>query len=208
MTDVEQLKTAQGLLALMRLTGVGPAKALAYARGERGIEELDSEALERAVDTAEQRLASYAEEGVVDCRARRQEPGTAASLDPDGVGLVLGALSDRDEVDVVVSIPPHAGRRDRFIGYRRMACAVLGASDDIDVRIAHAVSADYKRLSRDQKRALRAGRYACHDDLSRHTVLVIDDVTTTGSTLGAMADALYEAGAARVIRFAWAVTQD
>jgi predicted amidophosphoribosyltransferase len=108
----------------------------------------------------------------------------------------------------VVTIPPHSGKLDRFPAYRQHACAVLRASDQVDVRIANPVPNGYKYLSRAEKRALRAGRYVCHDDLSGRTVLVMDDVTTTGSTTGAMSDALVEAGAARVIELAWAVTQD
>ena len=113
---------------------------------------------------------------------------------------MIPKLAARNEVDLVVSIPPHAGKADRFECYREQLCDGLDAEDDVDVRIANPVPPSYKHLSRDEKRALRAGRYTCHDDLSRQTVLVIDDVTTTGSTIGAMSDALYEAGAARVIQ--------
>ncbi len=70
------------------------------------------------------------------------------------------------------------------------------------------VPKNYKHLNREKKRELRADRYQCQEEVSAATVVVLDDVTTTGSTLGAMADALSQAGAERVLQLARAVTQD
>jgi predicted amidophosphoribosyltransferase len=39
------------------------------------------------------------------------------------------------------------------------------------------------------------------------TVLIIDDVYNTGSTIGAVTDALYAAGATRVLQLAFGVNQ-
>src|SRR3954469_22944971 len=48
----------------MRMPGVGPATALAYARSERPIDELDDAALRRAMAATVEQVAAYADEGV------------------------------------------------------------------------------------------------------------------------------------------------
>ena len=56
--------------------------------------------------------------------------------------------------------------------------------------------------SRQQRRANVAGGFECRGTLPAPEVLLIDDVTTTGSTLSACAAALKQAGATVV----WALT--
>lgn len=119
----------------------------------------------------------------------------------------LAHLGASVQVDVVASIPPRSGEVDRFARYRHLACDALGARDDVCIRVLQEVPKHYKSLARQEKQALRPGRFAIDDDLSRATVLLIDDVVTTGSTLGAMSDAVAEAGASRIVPFAWAVAQ-
>ena len=53
-----------------------------------------------------------------------------------------------------------------------------------------------------QRRANTAGAFECREDLSGLECILVDDVCTTGSTLGACAEAMAAAGASRV----WAVT--
>lgn len=122
--------------------------------------------------------------------------------------VVFQRLADTHDIDHVVSVPPHAGKVDRFRAYRALACDTLAATDEVDLQIANDVPAGYRLMARERKRALRAGRYRCDADIGGRTVLAIDDVLTTGSSLGAVRDALVEAGAERVIQLAWAATQD
>ena len=53
------LQTAAGLLALLRLPGVGPAKALAYANGEMPLGDLDESALTEAQLEADAQVDDY-----------------------------------------------------------------------------------------------------------------------------------------------------
>jgi ComF family protein len=64
-------------------------------------------------------------------------------------------------------------------------------------------TATQTRLSPEQRRSNVAGAFECKDFavVDDSTILVIDDVMTTGATLGAIARSLSEAGAHRV--FAW-----
>lgn len=121
--------------------------------------------------------------------------------------MVLEHLRSRANVEVALSVPPHKGKADRFEGYRAIAEEVTGATDDVGLREVRATPTDYKRCPDWQKREMRKGRFEISSDLSGTTVLVMDDVLTTGSTIGAMKDAALEAGAERVIQLVFGVTQ-
>lgn len=140
----------------------------------------------------------------------------AGKINPSGERLVLRAfssaiehLAQRTDVDVVLSAPPHQWQTsDRFLPYRRIATRELGASDDIQVHSPRPVSAGYKGLNHAKRRGTRKGRFAISDDLKGQTVLLVDDVVTSGSTLGSLKDAAEQAGAGRVIQLAFGFTQD
>lgn len=59
--------------------------------------------------------------------------------------------------------------------------------------------ASQKRLGRAARTGLQAGRYACAGRVDGAVVAVVDDVLTTGATLHAIAAALKQAGAAKVV---------
>lgn len=62
-----------------------------------------------------------------------------------------------------------------------------------------------KKLHHTDRRKNIVGKFKCDEDLSGKTVLVIDDVLTTGSTTGECAKILKEHGAKRV--FVWTIAK-
>lgn len=82
------------------------------------------------------------------------------------------------------------------------------ASADALVRLVD--TADQHSLSREQRLLNLRGVFAPHPERVAHLraahVLLVDDVTTTGATLQAAAQALLQAGAARVCALVFART--
>jgi ComF family protein len=108
--------------------------------------------------------------------------------------------------DVVVPVPLHGGR-ERSRGYNQSAllARVIGRATGIvvDVKAARRVRATkplVQAMSPEERAAIVEGAFRA--DASRvegRRVLLIDDVVTTGATLGACARAMLEAGAASVV---------
>ena len=84
--------------------------------------------------------------------------------------------------------------------HRRAAPATLRALPEALVRVRE--TADQHQLPREQRLRNLRGAFAAHPDHASHLaqahVLLVDDVTTTGATLLAAAQALQQAGAGRV----------
>lgn len=84
--------------------------------------------------------------------------------------------------------------------HQRAACASLLAMPEALVRVRE--TADQHLLPREQRLHNLRGAFAAHPDhaarLAQTHVLLVDDVTTTGATLQAAAQALQQAGAARI----------
>ena len=116
-----------------------------------------------------------------------------------------------DEIDVVIPVPSTLGHRfDR--GYNqcdylaRALARRLGLPFDAKTLRRVGSPRRQRGLSEADRRRNVAGTFACrrsvaarrYGDEGRPTVLVVDDVMTTGSTLSECAAALKEAGAGRV----------
>lgn len=63
---------------------------------------------------------------------------------------------------------------------------------------------EQKKLSGEQRRANVAGIFSAKRELTGESFILIDDITTTGSSLLSAQGALYKAGAAEVVPFAFA----
>jgi HAD superfamily hydrolase (TIGR01549 family) len=114
----------------------------------------------------------------------------------------------RRRPDLIVSVPPApTDTRDRFSCARAVLASCYGARDGGDVlRMSYAVE-DYKKASRDTRAALNLDRFLA-TPLSGESVLLIDDVLTSGGQSNACRDALHSAGCDSVTTVALAVTQD
>ena len=123
----------------------------------------------------------------------------------DWLEAAARARFDLPAVDVVLPMPITAFHRlDR--GYNQSAYLAAALARRIDRRCDEAVIARTGRprrqseLSEEERRANAKGTFVVRRParVRGRTVLVVDDVMTTGATLSACAKALKEAGAARI----------
>ncbi len=137
----------------------------------------------------------------------KDDPGMDAQ-----VAAIFEELAHRVPIrrrpDLIVSVPPAPNdTRDRFSSARAALASCYGARDGGDVlRMSYAVE-DYKKASRDARAALNVDRFLA-TPLSGESVLLIDDVLTSGGQSNACRDALHGAGCDSVTTVALAVTQD
>jgi hypothetical protein len=103
--------------------------------------------------------------------------------------------------DLVVSLPPKPGRDDRFRNVRRELAARLGAADGGSALTLTRVVWDYRRMRAAQRLAAAAGSHLANESARAKSVLLIDDVVTSGAQACDAIRALLAAGANEV-RFA------
>jgi ComF family protein len=107
-------------------------------------------------------------------------------------------------VDVVVPIPLHP-KRERARGFNQAALLAreLARSTGLPLRESALIRLrDTPPLAnatgQQQRRTLVEGAFRATDELAAMTVLLVDDVCTTGATLESAASACLESGAADV----------
>jgi ComF family protein len=128
--------------------------------------------------------------------------------------VARGALASLPPLDAVVAVPlPLARRLARgFNQAERIAAPIAGRLDRPLVEALRRRAWDSRRqsaLGRSARRRNPAGGLQLRPAaaaLEGRTVLLVDDIVTTGATLAAAAERLREAGAARVVAFALAAT--
>ena len=106
-------------------------------------------------------------------------------------------------VDLIVPAPLHAKRlRDRGYNQAELLARSLSKEAGIPldtsslVRVKH--SGPQVGESRERRRSNVDGSFRCDTDMTGKSVIVVDDVATTGSTLSACASALKNSGASDV----------
>ncbi len=118
--------------------------------------------------------------------------------------LMLDSVVDT-EIDLIVPVPLHPTRQ-RARGYNQAELLARelsrGAGVDFDARAARRVRKTKplaQTMDRDERRDIVSGAFAADSGrvAGRH-VLLVDDVVTTGATLGACSSGLLDAGAASV----------
>jgi ComF family protein len=140
-------------------------------------------------------------------------------MTPIGVefGRVLGERireAGRGESGVIVPLPLHPSRmRER--GFDQCACIARGVSTvtgrPVDARLIRRVrfTASQTTLGHGERRENVRGAFALrpHASVAGMTILLVDDVVTTGSTMRACASVLLGAGARSVIACAVAIAR-
>ena len=114
--------------------------------------------------------------------------------------LMLDSL-DGAAFDAVVPVPLHRWRLARR-GFNQAAVLAREVSGALDVRYSETLRAlrrtrDQVELSAAERRENVAGAFRAEERIGGR-VLLVDDVLTTGATLGACAQALREAGAGEI----------
>ena len=126
------------------------------------------------------------------------------------MGRLMARAVEGLEVDVVVPVPLHR-RRLRERGYDQGAMLARSAARALELPYLAAlerVRATQQQASLDAaaRQTNVAGAFRTKETLHGSDILLVDDVSTTGATLNAAAEALKEAGAGRItgLVFAWA----
>lgn len=123
----------------------------------------------------------------------------------------MAPLVRREDGAVLVPVPLHCGRLwQRGFNQSALVASELAKATDLraDPHLLRRVKRTpaLKGMSLNQRRNIVAGAFAVQKsaDLDGRTVVLVDDVLTTGSTANACAKALQKAGAKRVELVSWA----
>ncbi len=130
--------------------------------------------------------------------------GAARDAERSAPDRYAGLLSDADAL-VFVPVTAEAYRRrgfDHMEAVAREASRACGAPV-VDALLKHG-SADQREFSREERLASSRDVYEVVEDVRGARLLLLDDVITTGATVGAAAAALKRAGARRVDALAFA----
>jgi predicted amidophosphoribosyltransferase len=139
----------------------------------------------------------------------RAKDGPAAA---ERLGEIIGeaaGLPDLPGADLVVSVP--GGRNatfDRFAVARVRVAEKLGARDGGGALEMVKPCDNYTDLDRDQRRMANHGRFSATTPLDGESVVLIDDVITSGSQTRACRRELLSAGASAVWALTAAASQD
>lgn len=127
-----------------------------------------------------------------------------------GERLAICLQMQEQTFDMIIPVPLHADRlKERGYNQAQIVCeyaaAQLGLTCIPQALKREKYSQSQVGLSAKERRENVADAFSANPDLvSEHTVLIVDDVCTTGSTLSSCAQALLEAGARQV--FALTIT--
>ncbi len=134
-----------------------------------------------------------------------------AALKLAGEMLCQGVSTHLPRADRVLPVPLYGSRRllrgfNQALELARPLAARLGLTPDTATLRRLRGGRAQSRLSASARRANLAGAFVARGSLAGETVVLVDDVVTTGATLGAAAAALRRAGARRIVGVALAAT--
>ena len=121
----------------------------------------------------------------------------------DAVCKYTGKDIMRWKPDVIVPVPL-TGRKQRMRGFNQSAYLADRVGEQLQIPVAYGLvkkirnTKSQKKLNAAQRKRNLADAFRAEENIRGLTVLVIDDVYTTGSTVDAMAQCLKGAGAEQV----------
>ncbi|MCQ2348364.1 MAG: ComF family protein [Paludibacteraceae bacterium] len=155
-------------------------------------------------DSSFQQLIHAAKFGAIANPLIMQQLGRVAAMEWEETGFF-------EDIDVIVPIPLHLRRlRQRGFNQAEYICRGLSEVLKIPMDTEHLTR---ERNNRHQSRSTRAERQQQVQQLFRvnhpeewyeKTILLVDDIVTTGSTIGAAIDALQEVYGCHIVVFALA----
>lgn len=138
--------------------------------------------------------------------AGKQDGRVLARFSPV-VAEILGRLNTPPRS--LVTVPPQPGEEDRFAALRAQLRSTLPGCAVVDDGLAFTRSTEgYKRMGAAARAEQRRGAFSTSYDWEGHTVALIDDVHTTGATIGECRAVLEHAGAVWVLGLVLGKTQD
>ena len=146
--------------------------------------------------------AVYPFEGVVRSAAHAFKYRNYRALAPELAGLLASRLqSARIPATLLVPVPMHP-RRERSRGYNQASLLAYELGRLTGIPVAESVlervvdsPPQVQRTSRTDRMRIAEGTFSTAANVEGESVLVIDDVVTTGSTMAACATALWAASA-------------
>jgi len=139
---------------------------------------------------------------------RLKYSGLRVLAEPMGAAMAQHLKRHQISPDIIVPVPLHRTRlRERGFNQAGLLARVVGKWLEIDTDAKGLSRTDYlgpqaRTATREERQANVEGAFVAARDFSDLSVVVVDDVTTTGSTLEACATALRDAGASSV----WGLT--
>lgn len=140
----------------------------------------------------------------------RSELALAPLLAAELAAEIGAAGTDLRRVDLVVPVPLHTGRLAER-GYNQSMEIARGVAARLDIALAADVCERVRDTPAQVDLAWKArrenvrGAFSCRRALDARTIAVVDDVMTTGATLGEIALTLKKFGAIRVVN--WVVAR-
>lgn len=125
------------------------------------------------------------------------------------MGAVMAEAAQRVDADVVIGVPLHARRR-RERGYDQAQMLARAAARRLErpcsTRALKRARYTTQQVTLDAEARYRnvAGAFEAHDEVTGQTVVLVDDVLTTGATMAEAARTLKAAGAARAVALVFA----
>ncbi|HEX6507946.1 MAG TPA: phosphoribosyltransferase family protein [Chloroflexota bacterium] len=118
------------------------------------------------------------------------------------MGRLMAGPASQLSADTIVPVPLHASRR-RERGYDQAALLARASARELDIEVLAALQRVRKTrqqvdLSPAERRENVAGAFHANHQFAGDTIILVDDVFTTGSTMRSAARTLLDAGAGTV----------